>query len=130
MEHGRIVLVWTSHGTCRSARGTAIPSIRDMVQKMLSGPYLFAVPNRNFAVCWREDYAHSEEFKEQVRKDVARRPHPLTRRIFRFESGKISRVAYRHYSSPETREALANLLANCACSVDCNPRESVSIPRL
>jgi uncharacterized protein YtpQ (UPF0354 family) len=76
-----------------AAARMTLPLIQEMISKMLGGgAFEFGIPNRNFVVAWRTDYVKKDQFKSQVRKDFANRPHPLSPLAFRCENGKIVRA--------------------------------------
>lgn len=65
-----------------SAVRIGIPSVRRRITEQLGSPFFMAIPNRNFLVCWSQDFPKAEEFEARVEEDFAGRPHPLSPLVY------------------------------------------------
>ena len=61
-----------------------VPGLRRFIAEHLGSPFLAAVPNRDFLICWATDASPSfHEFaRGKVSKDNAEQPYSLTAEIF------------------------------------------------
>lgn len=61
-----------------------VPNLRRFISSRLGSPFRFAVPNRDFLICWNtEASARFSEFtNSKVRKDFEVQPYPLSPHVF------------------------------------------------
>lgn len=78
----RLVAVKTQDGF--DAARIVVPEFRSFIGSKLGSPFLFAVPNRDFLICWSHD--NSDNFltmtRERVRSDFQSMPYPLSPEVF------------------------------------------------
>lgn len=78
----RLVAIQTQDGF--DAARILVPEFRSFIGSKLGSPFLCAVPNRDFLLCWSHD--NSENFltltRERIKEDFAHRPYPLSPEVF------------------------------------------------
>lgn len=62
-----------------------IPGFRKFVSEQIGKPFYFAIPNRDFLICWSLDSGDKfQKFvREKVRQDFSEQPYPLSPNIFK-----------------------------------------------
>jgi uncharacterized protein YtpQ (UPF0354 family) len=81
-DDARAVVFATEDGY--DAARILIPDLRAFIGTELGFPFLFAIPNRDFLICWTPGRSELDEFvRKQVREDYASMPYPLSSRIYR-----------------------------------------------
>jgi uncharacterized protein YtpQ (UPF0354 family) len=62
-----------------------LSGFRQFVGEQIGKPFYFAIPNRDFLICWSSDSGSKFQtfVREKVRKDFAEQPYPLSPNIFR-----------------------------------------------
>ena len=78
------VFIAVSSGDGYDAARILVPSFQAYIASHLGETFRFAVPNRDFLICWRLDC--SEDFHEQIAgqviSDSTQRPYPLSSSVF------------------------------------------------
>lgn len=61
-----------------------VPSLRAFLASSLGESFRFAIPNRDFLICWRTDCSSEfhREIREMVRRDFEAQPYPLSASTF------------------------------------------------
>ncbi|MGZ8939488.1 MAG: hypothetical protein ACXW32_09790 [Limisphaerales bacterium] len=64
-----------------------IPGFQKFISARLGGPFRFAVPNRDFLICWNREADESfvEFATSKIRADFEAQPYPLSPNIFQLE---------------------------------------------
>jgi uncharacterized protein YtpQ (UPF0354 family) len=68
-----------------------LPKLREFLQGRLGSPFLFAVPNRDFLLCWNTGASarFSEFTVSKIQKDFTTQPYPLSPHVFAVASDGV-----------------------------------------
>ena len=81
-DGARGILIASSDGY--DAARILIPELREFIAENIGSPFFFAIPNRDFLICWTGANSELDKFvREQVRDDYGSMPYPLSPRIYR-----------------------------------------------
>lgn len=65
------------------------PGFMARLETELGAPFFAGIPNREFLIAWSADFGARTRFAQQIAKDFASEPYPLSPEIFAFESGAV-----------------------------------------
>lgn len=83
-----IVVVDTMDGF--DAARVIVPEMQDFFAEKLGSVFYFAVPNRDFLICWSKqgDEEFQTSMKRQITNDFDKRPYPLSKSVFEFDKNE------------------------------------------
>ncbi len=78
------VMIAIQTGDGYDAARILVPSLQKFLASHLGETFRFAVPNRDFLICWRLDCEHDfhENISATIAKDHLERPYPLSSSVF------------------------------------------------
>jgi uncharacterized protein YtpQ (UPF0354 family) len=71
-----------TEGDSYDAARLLLPGFRKRIADKLGEPFLAAVPNRDFLVCWSTEYSHGAAFAKKVEEDFNTQPYPLSPKVY------------------------------------------------
>lgn len=82
-EEVRFIALETKDGF--DAARILLPRFRQFVGEQIGKPFFFAIPNRDFLICWSSDSGSKFQtfVREKVRQDFWEQPYPLSQNIFK-----------------------------------------------
>lgn len=72
-----------------------LPELRESFSAIISVPFYFGIPNRDFLICWtkNENDDFQGKMRSQISQDFDERPYPLSRNVFEaLENGELRQV--------------------------------------
>lgn len=84
LENGTETFVAVASGDGYDAARILVPTFQEIVVSRLGETFRFAIPNRDFLICWRLECAAEFDaaVSEKVAADHAARPYPLSPSVF------------------------------------------------
>ena len=88
---GSSILILNLHDSYDASR-ILVPSIQKKISEILGSEFYFALPNRDFLICWKTASSPEETHRllMQVQKDFETQPYPISSKAFSFRREGIT----------------------------------------